>query len=160
LSSARHGAVTSLATRLLAWPSSFSSARPCRRLAFSCVPQLPPWKTCVRKEEREGIWSVKIDWKQSEARRADMARCCKGAAKWIACSAESSKTLNHADCQRRAVTSLLARRRRPPRRRRRGARRESSKTRRVSVVVLRTTCSLFVVWRELFYEQLHSRQKA
>ena len=44
------------------------------------------------------------------------------------CQCESSKTLNHADCQRLAVTSLLARRRRPPRRRRRGARRESSKS--------------------------------
>jgi len=59
---------------------------------------------------------------------------------------ESSKTINHADCQRRVGTSLLAQRRRPPGGAAGGGRRESSKTRRVSVVVLRST----------FYEQLHS----
>ena len=55
---------------------------------------------------------------------------------------ESSKISNHADCQYRASTSLLAQRRRSPGgdagRGRRGACSESSKTRRVSVVVLRT----------------------
>ena len=57
---------------------------------------------------------------------ASVCVCAYGMHAVCACTwkRESSKTSNHADCQRSAVTSLLARRRRPPRRRRRLRRRD------------------------------------
>ena len=78
---------------------------------------------------------------------ASVCVCAYGMHAVCACTwkRESSKTSNHADCQRSAVTSLLARRRRPPRRRRRLRRRDVTLLKRyvtpfrVSVVVRRTT---------------------
>ena len=57
---------------------------------------------------------------------ASVCVCAYGMHAVCACTwkRESSKTSNHADCQRSAVTNLLARRRRPPRRRRRLRRRD------------------------------------